>query len=80
METLDLIKAALAYLKNDARVHGIESIVAAEKVKGDRQECDCEHFDHEFNDITPQFEDDFFGTVYLPLPNGEYMAITVSAT
>jgi hypothetical protein len=79
MDILDLIKVALAYVGDESHCHGITRIVAADQVSGERQDCDCEHFDHEFVDQRSHYEDNYYGTVYLPLPNGEYMALDYSA-
>jgi len=72
---IDLIKQAIKYMKEDSRLVGLTGIVPASEVRGQRQPCDCEWFDHEYVDQQAMYEDDFWGTVYLPLPNGEYMAM-----
>lgn len=74
-QTIHLIKEAIAYMKEDSRLIGMTGIVPLDQVKGKRQECDSEFFDHEFVDQQCQFDDDYWGTVYLPLPTGEYMAM-----
>jgi len=75
METIELIKKAIAYMKEDSRLIGLTGIVPAGNVKGQQQGCDCEFFNHEFVDQKASYDDDFWGTVCLPLPNGEYMAM-----
>lgn len=78
-DIIGLIKAAIKYVDADSRCHGITGIVTAADVKGEKQESDCELFDHEFVDQHAYFEDDFHGTIYLPMPNGEYLAIYYSS-
>lgn len=56
-------------MKENTRLVGITGIVEAGKVRGQKQECESEFFDHAFVDQQAYFEDDYFGTVYLPLPN-----------
>lgn len=75
MDILDLVKSAIEYISENSKCLGISKIVTADQVKGSRQECECENFDHEFVDQWNYWEDDYYGTVYLPLPNGEYMAL-----
>lgn len=75
MDIIDLIKTGMKYVGEDARLYGLTGFVPASEVEGDRQSCDCGAFDHEYVNQYQFFEDDYAGTVYLPLPNGEYMAL-----
>lgn len=75
MELSSTIKAVIEYMNHGARCHGIMGIVAASEVKGQRQECECELFDHEYVNQSNYWEDDFHGIIYLPIGNDEYLVV-----
>lgn len=74
MSDIELVKKALEYVSESGH-SWLSRIVSSSDVKGERQDSDCDLFDHEFVDQHSSFEDCFHGTMYLPLSNGEYLEI-----
>lgn len=73
MDAATIIKQVTSYLSEDSRDFGIVGIVSESEVKGYRQSSDCEIFDHEFVDQRAMYDDDYFGEIYFPIGNGEYI-------
>lgn len=62
------------YLSEDCIAVYFPKIV--DKPKGVRQSSDLELFDHEYVDQHSGIgEDDYYGTMYFPLPSGKYLSV-----
>ena len=75
MDLSSTIKEVIAYVSADARDYGIVGVVNASEVTGKRQSSDCRLFDHEFVDQRAMYDDDFYGDLYLPIGNDEYLQV-----
>jgi hypothetical protein len=70
---LEFLMALFEEMDPDARSWGFEAIV--DEPKGDREDRDGNFFDHVYIDQTcGPCEDDFQGTVYIPVTAGKYLA------
>jgi hypothetical protein len=72
----DTVKRAIDYVSVFATTVGITGVVKKDEVKGFLQKSESEFYDHEYDDHNTYWEDDFYGTIYLPIGNDEYFAVS----
>lgn len=70
LEVFDAIKSLMI---QDVSYWRIVEVV--EKPVGKKQGCDSDLFDHEYVYQRANYDDDYYGSIYLPIGDGRYIQV-----